>query len=131
MVGLGDLLISSASGVSADGSVVVGGGLFTGVEGEAFRWTASSGMQRLWDLLLAQGVDPAADGWTVLSDATSISADGNTIVGYGTHNGNTEAFVATVPDPTTAVLFGISLICIAAASCGRVRQSVITAKNLA
>ena len=51
----------------------------------------------MWDLLLAQGVDPAAGGWSSLTEATAVSADGNTIVGFGTHNGNTEAFRAFVP----------------------------------
>jgi probable HAF family extracellular repeat protein len=102
MVGLGHLPGSTANtsawDVSDDGSVVVGysapapGGGY-----EAVRWTAGSGMQRLWDVLLAQGVNPAADGWTILSEAYAVSADGNTIVGYGTRNGNTEAFRVVLP----------------------------------
>jgi MYXO-CTERM domain-containing protein len=39
--------------------------------------------------------------------ANGISADGNTIVGYGIRNGNTEAFVAvipTVPEPAAGAL---------------------------
>jgi probable HAF family extracellular repeat protein len=79
-------------GVSADGSVVVGAS-----GSGAYRWTVGNGMQRLWDLLLAQGVDPAAGGWSSLDRATGVSADGNTIVGYGTRNGNIEAFRAFVP----------------------------------
>ena len=54
-------------------------------------------MKRLWDVLLANGVDPAADGWTTARPANGISADGNTIVGCGPRNGNTEAFVAVIP----------------------------------
>jgi hypothetical protein len=43
-------------------------------------------------------VDPAAGGWSSLTEATAVSADGNTIVGWGTRNGNTEAFRAFVPN---------------------------------
>jgi probable HAF family extracellular repeat protein len=87
---------TGASGVSADGSVIVGNSAAAS-DLEPFRWTAGNGMQRLWDALLAQGVDPAAGGWSSLTEATAVSADGNTIVGYGTRNGNPEAFVAVVP----------------------------------
>ena len=99
MVGLGDLpgglFESFAVDVSGDGSVVVGYGS-ADFGTEAFLWTSDGGMERLWDVLLAQGVDPAADGWTNLEVASGISADGNTIVGWGTRNGNTEAFVAVI-----------------------------------
>ncbi len=73
-------------------------------------------MRALWDVLLSQGVDPAADGWTKLDLALAISADGNTIVGYGIRNGNTEAFVAViptiVPEPAAGALalLGVSSI---------------------
>ena len=66
--------------------------------------SAGGGMERLWDVLLASGINPAADGWTILSEATALSADGNTIVGFGTRNGNTEAFVAIVPEPVALSL---------------------------
>jgi hypothetical protein len=75
----------------------------------AFYWTAGGGMRALWDVLLSHGIDPAADGWTELSQALDISADGNTIVGYGIRNNyNNEAFVAViptiVPEPATGAL---------------------------
>ena len=35
--------------------------------------------------------------------ANGISPDGSTIVGYGTRNGNQEAFVAVIPEPATTV----------------------------
>jgi probable HAF family extracellular repeat protein len=103
MVGLGHLVPSGLFGseaydVSADGSVIVGSS-----NDIAFRWTAASGMERLWDVLLANGVNPAADGWTALGWALGISADGNTIVGHGTRNG-IEAFVATLPQPAPDIV---------------------------
>lgn len=114
MVGLGDLtgnlFESFAFDVSGDGSVVVGyGSTYFGTE--AFLWTSDGGMKRLWDVLLDQGVNPAANGWSYLEVASGISADGNTIVGWGRHNGNTEAFVAvlgTVPEPSSFVLLALA-----------------------
>jgi probable HAF family extracellular repeat protein len=75
-VGLGDLPggsdDSEASGVSADGSVVVGSG--TSASGvEAFRWTSGTGMVGLGDL---PGGSPG-------SKALAISGDGSAIVGWG------------------------------------------------
>jgi probable HAF family extracellular repeat protein len=112
MVGLGDLPGGSfgpeARGVSADGSVVVGLTTNPFFGPGAFYWTADGGMRALWDVLLSRGIDPAADGWTKLTGAFAISADGNTIVGYGIRNNNNEAFVAViptiVPEPAAAAL---------------------------
>jgi len=83
--GLGDLpgesFHSIASGVSADGSVVVGSS-----EGdlgdEAFRWTAESGMASLGDL----------GGGIFRSYARGTSADGSVVVGYGASGWGSEAF---------------------------------------
>jgi probable HAF family extracellular repeat protein len=100
MVGLGMLpghVSSEARGVSGDGSVVVGIS-YSDDDGESFRWTSGGGMEPLWDVLVAHGVDPAADGWTGLNPL-GISADGRTIVGSGTRNGNTEAFAAFIHLP--------------------------------
>lgn len=104
MVGLGFLPgtnTSSAIAVSGDGSViVVGPSIQSGGGGETYLWTEAGGMQRLWDVLLANGLDPAADGWTSLSPR-NISADGKTIVGGGIRNGVGEAFIAVIPEPTS------------------------------
>lgn len=94
MVGLGDFaggtFASNASGISSDGALVVGSG--TNASGsQAFIWDARRGMQAIATLLTNAGVD--LTGWS-LTTATAISADGATVVGYGTHNGNTEAWVA-------------------------------------
>jgi uncharacterized membrane protein len=99
IVGLGSLTGSGASfhrayGVSADGSVVVGRGYESG--NTAFIWDARNGMRRIDDLLTAGGVD--LDGWT-LDTAWSVSADGQTIAGTATKNGNDQAFVAVLPRP--------------------------------
>jgi len=75
MVGLGDLpggsFWSNVSGVSADGSVVVGQS-FGAYGYEAFRWTQETGMVGLGSL----------PGGLFVSGATGVSADGSVIVGY-------------------------------------------------
>jgi probable HAF family extracellular repeat protein len=74
--GLGDLpggdFSSSASAVSATGSVVVGSSN-SATGAEAFRWTPTSGMTRLGDL----------SGGPTRSYATDLSANGTIIVGKG------------------------------------------------
>ncbi len=113
MVGLGDLaggpFHSFARSVSGDGSVIVGVGNYNPNlnEGDAFVWTSGGGMQLLWDVLVAQGVDPAADGWAELVIASDISLDGSTIVGTGLRNGSYEAYIAVigiVPEPSSMPL---------------------------
>jgi probable HAF family extracellular repeat protein len=110
MVGLGDLpggrFFSEAYDVSADGSAVVGYSE-VGVRGgmpisAAFYWTAAIGMVNLQDALVSAGVSNL-DGWT-LQRAHGVSADGLTIVGTGDHNGRTEPWVATIPEPSTIAL---------------------------
>ena len=92
MVGLGDLpgglFYSDASGVSADGSVVVGssksassGGTGTG-RTEAFRWAQATGMVGLGDL----------PGGLFYSDASGVSADGSVVVGVSEGANGREAF---------------------------------------
>lgn len=69
---------TSASAVSADGSVVAGQSLASTLEGDrAFRWTTSGGFEQLTDSR---------------SFANGISADGTTIVGSIGEHGSTRAF---------------------------------------
>lgn len=112
MTGLGDLpgggLSSWAIDVSADGSVVVGYGS-TDLGTEAFLWDAHNGMQNLKDLLeSAYGLN--LTGWT-LSFASGITPDGLTIVGGGINSdGNTEAWIAEIPEPATLFLLGLGSV---------------------
>ncbi len=111
MVGLGDLpggLFDSRSfATSADGSVIVGRGETTSGP-EAFMWTAGGGMRSLQELLTSDlGLD--LTGWQ-LEQAFDVSADGRTIVGTGINpNGIGEAFIVTIPEPTTVLLVGLGL----------------------
>jgi probable HAF family extracellular repeat protein len=115
MQGLGSLpgegFHSSATAVSGDGSVVVGLSQSSALPSpnQAFYWTEELGMVNLPDLLLAHGASNVA-GWKDLI-AADVSADGLTVVGYGTSpSGNTEAWVATIPEPSTFFLASIALL---------------------
>ncbi|HEV2294719.1 MAG TPA: PEP-CTERM sorting domain-containing protein [Tepidisphaeraceae bacterium] len=117
MVGLGALpgySQSVARGVNGDGSVIVGT-CQNGVLADTFYWTSDGGMQRLWDILVANGVDPAADGWRREFFGTNgdvldmdVSLDGTVIVGTGMRNGMVEAFAAVIPEPASLSLLGVS-----------------------
>jgi probable HAF family extracellular repeat protein len=122
MVGLGDLpggsFNSFAWGVSFDGSVVVGQGDTNGnpLTPEAFVWTAGAGMRNLREVLIEHGIDMT--GWTLYA-ARGVADDGLgldtsiTIVGDGRNpNGELEAWLARIPEPSTALLLagGITLL---------------------
>jgi uncharacterized membrane protein len=92
-----------AHGLNADGSVVVGALSNAG----AFLWTEEAGMRRLQDVL-TEDYSLNLSGWN-LRGATDISADGQTIVGYGLHNGNYEGFIVTIPEPSTGLLIGLGV----------------------
>ncbi|MFN7247936.1 MAG: PEP-CTERM sorting domain-containing protein [Microcystis sp.] len=103
MVGLGELPGTTVSSlaVSADGSVVVASTSQWMFFQEAFIWNSTQGMRSLQQVLTNDyGLD--LTGW-FLKEANAISADGLTVVGYGTNpNGLNEAWIArldTQPDP--------------------------------
>jgi probable HAF family extracellular repeat protein len=86
---------SQARAMSADGEVVTGICFTTGAaDGHAFLWTPSLGMVDLNAYLPTLGAD--LSGWTLVH-ASGVSADGLKIVGYGTHNGRTESWLASLP----------------------------------
>ncbi len=96
MTGLGGLPgfeRTFAFAVSADGSVIVGRASAIEVDDDmAFYWTQSGGMQSLESWLSENGVDI---GTWQLDEASDVSADGGTVVGYGTNpDGDSEAFIA-------------------------------------
>lgn len=108
---------SKAWGTSADGSVVVGAAALAGDTVPTI-WDEVHGMRNLIDVLVDLGLGPDLVGWD-LEEATAVSADGLTVVGWAFRpGGGQEAWVAylgpTVPSvvevPTasnaTLVLFG-------------------------
>lgn len=80
--------IGWARATNADGSVVVGyiANSSTSNSSRAFVWTQSAGVRLLETLLAEQGAD--LSGWQFISEATSVSADGLTIVGVGRRTSN-------------------------------------------
>ncbi|MEX2141330.1 MAG: hypothetical protein WD894_18840 [Pirellulales bacterium] len=97
---------STALGISADGTAIVGLAQVPGPDGQAvsraFYWSETTGMVNLRDLLVGLGA-AGLDDW-VLSSANAISDDGLTIVGEGGRGTGREAFIATIPEPSTIVL---------------------------
>ena len=111
MVGLGDIaggdFSSQAFAVSADGSIIVGEER-TDDGQAAFIWDEIGGMRSLEAVLVDLGLD--LTGWE-LTAATGISFDGFTIVGRGRNpEGRKEAWIATIPEPSTGALVGIGLL---------------------
>jgi hypothetical protein len=77
-------------------------------------------MLSLQNVLVSLGVTNL-DGWT-LTRAEGISPDGLTIVGAGGHNGRLEAWVATIPEPSTMVLGIIAVLALLAYYVLRLRR---------
>lgn len=91
---IGSFAVSEAHGVNNDGSVIVGSAHDSAYfSSSAWRWTESGGMQSL--------------GYTrpshFYSDATAISRDGKTVVGYSYGGSTTDAFVWTESVGMTAL----------------------------
>jgi probable HAF family extracellular repeat protein len=116
----GSISGGQAHGVSADGAVVVG--IFNDADflNDAFVWTESNGIERLVDVLVANGAT-GLEGWELRS-VRGISPDGRWITGHGQNpDGQSEAFLAdlwTVPAPDASWLVGSAL---AAVACARRR----------
>jgi probable HAF family extracellular repeat protein len=96
---LGDLpggsVASEAMAVSADGSIVVGHGT-TDAGPEAFIWDVTHGMRNLRQVLV-DDYGYNMTGWQLV-DATGISADGRTIVGWGANpSGEGESYMIHLP----------------------------------
>ena len=100
--------LNSALDVSDDGRVIVGyveGGGTTAQR--AFLWTPEDGVRLLHDVLL-EDYGVTLPGWT-LASAVAVSADGATIVGSGSNQGGSEAWILTLPEPAGDALALASL----------------------
>jgi uncharacterized membrane protein len=108
---LGDLVDelseSFAYGISGNGSIIVGNwySSTTNTSG-TFIWDAANGMRDLRYVLVSDyGLN--LTGWH-LSHANAISSDGRAIVGTGTNPlGQTEAWIATIPEPSSLAILGL------------------------
>ena len=99
---------SGATAVSGDGSVV-GGGMYgnpADLGRFAYVWTETTGMLKLTDYLTLFGVTAPTNFH--FQDVNAISADGLTFAGSGIDSlGRTQGWIAHVPSPGTAVVFGM------------------------
>jgi len=93
---------SRAVGVSADGNTIVGWGGTPPINLHAFVWTASGGMQNLDQLVADAGID--LEGFSFVSHATAVSADGSTIVGaiFNPQTFNYQAYRLRIAPPLVA-----------------------------
>jgi uncharacterized membrane protein len=115
MVGLGDLpggrFRGRAYDASEHGSIIVGYSEVTYFSDyrktKAFVWDEGNGMRSIQDLLTDEyGLD--LNGWW-LTEARAVSDDGLTFVGTGINpDGNTEAWIATVPEPGTLAMLALT-----------------------
>jgi probable HAF family extracellular repeat protein len=105
MIDLGNLGTPStyAMGLASDGKTIVG----TAEGSQAFIWTESDGMSNLQTVLTGLGLDL---GGLPLRQARSVSADGLTIVGVGGVGAFQEAWVATIPEPSSFVLVTLAMV---------------------
>lgn len=101
---------SSVGAMSLSGDVLLGG--CGGITNGAFMWTQNTGMISLYDYLIAQGLD--LTGWN-LNTAVGLSADGSTLVGNGTFNGQSRSFVVTglaIPTPSAFSFLALGGLCV-------------------
>jgi probable HAF family extracellular repeat protein len=100
---------STATGVSDDGSVVVGESHALGGK-EAFIWTEAEGMRSLKEVLAAENSEVDLTDW-VFNKPPELSHNGRVVAGLVTNpDGNAEAFMATVPEPAGGLFAGLALL---------------------
>lgn len=106
MVGLGFLggntiHVSQARALSADGSTIVGLSSTDQDTAAAYIWREEFGMISIQDFLASNGIN--LDSWA-LEDASSISGNGEVVVGMGTNpDGYAEGWMARIPKPETPI----------------------------
>jgi uncharacterized membrane protein len=111
---------SRVTAISPNGLLVVGDSRSAGGD-EAFIWTAADGMRSLKDTLESElGVD--LTGWQ-LGAPMGISGNGQTLYGVATNpSGQTEAYVAVVPEPRGGFMAGVGFLIWAARRRNRVPE---------
>jgi len=129
---------SFATGISADGSLIVGGlgSYHDQLNSEPFVWTAASGMQRLVDLLTVQyGLGDEIAGWQ-LGNIVDLSADGRFLVGNGVNPDGRDTTwlvdlgMSPIPEPSTYGLMGaVGLLTIITIRRRRITHNAITIRS--
>ena len=107
---LGGIGTTRAFAASHDGSVIVGQAIHGPFLADRFAivWDEHDGVRSVKSILEAQGIDLSN---FALEAAVGISADGLTISGQMTNfQGRPEAFLAILPEPSTAALLGVGLV---------------------
>jgi hypothetical protein len=97
-------VMTFAFGVTANGNTVVGNtGFFDDPPRAAVIWRKDVGAMLLADYLAEQNI-AVPDGWDLSGGLTGISADGRTLVGWGSIEGdpNAHSYVITI-DPPDAI----------------------------
>lgn len=114
MQGLGFLPGLSTNSIAFDASAEFVVGFNTSGPDTAFLWDSTHGMRELQAVLIGLGLGAQLSGWN-LEAASGISDDGRTIVGWGTNpDGQREAWLAEIPEPSTGWLLGLGLTSLAA-----------------
>ncbi|MFO1461740.1 MAG: PEP-CTERM sorting domain-containing protein [Verrucomicrobiota bacterium] len=80
---------SAATGISDDGTVIVGGDAGLG----SFVWEPETGMVSLWKRLVNLGVNPASQAWLTLDGPQSISGNGRFMCGSGFRGKSDQAYL--------------------------------------
>ncbi|MFN8221228.1 MAG: PEP-CTERM sorting domain-containing protein [Fimbriimonadales bacterium] len=90
----------SGSTLVAEATGGVGLGVHTAI------WRSSMGWVFLSDYLADHGIGTQGG---YLYTSNSVSWDGNVVLGDGNRNGHRQAFVATVPEPSSAMMISLGL----------------------
>jgi hypothetical protein len=98
-----------ANAVSSDGARVLG--MMEGPGALDFVWDQEHGTRSLKDFLQNEnGLN--LNGWQ-LNPGAVMDVSGNIIAGYGTDpQGQTEIWIAIIPEPTTMLLLGLGAVVI-------------------
>jgi uncharacterized membrane protein len=92
-------LMTFAFGVTANGDTVVGNtGFFDDPPRAAVIWRKTAGSMLLADYLAEQGI-AVPDGWDLSGGLTGISADGRTLVGWGSGPLGAQSYVIRIDAP--------------------------------
>lgn len=116
---------SSATGISNDGSVIVGFSRPFGPAtfGRGFLWTESTGMLNLNAVAAAQGIDT---GGVIMALPLTISGDGMTVAGVtNAGSGFILRLTSPVPEPSTLLSMAFGVLALGAWAATRRRQEAL------